>query len=82
MQVEVHVDARPEDQAMSRSAKVEHPKLIPFFYMLPRIDLNFIRRHFCHADKHYGHQTDVRVVSLNENQRSRGFEVQRYENVR
>ena len=35
MKVELQIDMRTEDQAVGRSAEMEHSRFLPFFNMLP-----------------------------------------------
>src|SRR6267143_5310065 len=67
--VELEIHAWPEDQAVSGPAEMEHTDLVALAHALPFVHRNLAGRHFRHSDGHDAHQTYVRVVSLDEDQR-------------
>src|ERR1044071_480615 len=59
VEVELQVHALAEDEAVGRSAKVEHAQLVALFHPLAGLDRELAARHYGHPHRDHAHQPDL-----------------------
>src|SRR5579862_5801325 len=68
--IELELGAWAKDQAMGRAAEMEHTELPALSDALPFVRCDLAARHFRHADREEAHQSDFRVVCVDEDDRA------------
>ena len=68
MQVKFKIDARAEEQTVSRSPEMAHTGLLSFCEVLAFIDVYITGGYFSHTDCHETHESDSRIVRLDKDQ--------------